>query len=81
MPYDSSDNLTFYEEYKNLKTDEKTAIELLLNIFRANAKYSTKINDLSKKEKYILSIYSKLTEEDKIKIEGIIENKVYNYIQ
>ena len=81
MQYGSSDNLTFYEEYKNLKTDEKTAIELLLNIFRNNAKYSTKINDLSKKEKYILSIYNKLTEEDKIKIEGIIENKLYNYIQ
>lgn len=80
VSYNSKNNYTISNSFNNIKSDEKMIIELLLNKFLENTKNNDLNNELSKKEKYILSIYNQLTSEDKIKIEGIIENKVYNYI-
>lgn len=68
----SNNTYNISNSFNEIKSDEKMIIELLLKKFLKNNSNSI----LSDKEEYILSIYNKLSEDDKIKIEGIIENKL-----
>lgn len=66
-----TENINIYEDVSNLNEEDKQLINLIIKSF--SNKSSVKLTD---KEKYFLSIYNKLSTEDKIKIEGIIENRL-----